>query len=662
MSSQQAAEDVVRVQARNVGGIDSTEVHLSAGVTVLSGRNATNRTSFLQALMAALGSDRVTLKGDADEGRVELDLDGETYTRTLARRNGTLHLNGTPYLSDPEGADLFAFLVETNEARQAVSRRDDLRDRIMRPVDTDAIQAEISRLEAEKRDLDDQLDHLDALEGDLAPLEGRRTRLEAEIEEKEEALEEKQAELDAADTDLDETRERKAALEDALGELRGVRSRLEDARYRIETERESIDALEADRADTDAELDELPDSPVGDRADIEGEIDRLRDHKASIESTITQLQKIIGFNEDVLEGDRPDLLAAVRPADAEPGGAVAESRGGSSSGSVTDRLVDDPEVVCWTCGSEVESERIRGTLDQLREFRREKTTERTEITEEIAALTDRRDEHERQQRRRERLERKLDEIDAELAEREETIEDHQERVTELEAEIEELETRIDGFEEREYSDVITRHRELNRIEFERGRLDERLHEVADEIDEIEAKLAEREPLEEKRTAIKAEVADLRTRIEQLEGQAVAEFNEHMETILSVLEYENIARIWIERTEKGVREGRRKVTKSVFDLHVVRKTESGATYEDTISHLSESEREVTGLVFALAGYLVHGLHEAMPFMLLDSLEALDADRIAALVDYFEAYAEYLVVALLPEDAAALDDDHHRVTDI
>jgi len=47
------------------------------------------------------------------------------------------------------------------------------------------------------------------------------------------------------------------------------------------------------------------------------------------------------------------------------------------------------------------------------------------------------------------------------------------------------------------------------------------------------------------------------------------------------------------------------------------------------------------------------------MVLDSLEAIDADRIAALVDYFADYAPFLVVALLPEDAQALDDDYERV---
>jgi len=82
----------------------------------------------------------------------------------------------------------------------------------------------------------------------------------------------------------------------------------------------------------------------------------------------------------------------------------------------------------------------------------------------------------------------------------------------------------------------------------------------------------------------------------------------------------------------------------------------------VEHLSESEREVTGLVFALSGYLAHEVYETVPIVLLDSVEAIDSDRIAALVEYLEEYCEYLLVALLPEDAAALDDDYCYVTEI
>ena len=136
----------------------------------------------------------------------------------------------------------------------------------------------------------------------------------------------------------------------------------------------------------------------------------------------------------------------------------------------------------------------------------------------------------------------------------------------------------------------------------------------------------------------------------------------MATVLDILGYDNLERIWIEQVERTVREGRRNGTKTLFELHIVRSTQGGATFEDTIDHLSESEREVTGLVFALAGYLVHDVYETVPFMLLDSLEAIDSERIANLIEYVADYAEFLVVALLPEDAQALDDTYARVTEI
>jgi len=59
------------VTVENIGGIAETSITLSPGVTVLSGRNATTRTPFLSAILAALGSHNASLKGDADESRVD---------------------------------------------------------------------------------------------------------------------------------------------------------------------------------------------------------------------------------------------------------------------------------------------------------------------------------------------------------------------------------------------------------------------------------------------------------------------------------------------------------------------------------------------------------------------------------------------------------------
>ena len=312
MSPTQTPEVHAELSVENVGGINSAEIAFSPGVTSLTGRNATNLTSLLQALMATLESDRVSLKDDADHGGIALTLDGETYTRTLERYNGTVVFDGDPYLEDTEAAELFGFLLESNEARQAVARDDDLREVIMRPVDTAAIQAEIEQLEAQKRNLDDELDRLESLGSRLPELETERTRLEDRIADKRTELDDEEVEIEDADKTVDDTREQQNAFEDALDDLQEVQSDLEDVRYRIDTERESIAALEDEREDLEASLTELPETPASDLDEPGTEVEhRIRDHKQSLESTITQLQRILQFNEDLLDGGNPELHAAL---------------------------------------------------------------------------------------------------------------------------------------------------------------------------------------------------------------------------------------------------------------------------------------------------------------------------------------------------------------
>lgn len=68
------------------------------------------------------------------------------------------------------------------------------------------------------------------------------------------------------------------------------------------------------------------------------------------------------------------------------------------------------------------------------------------------------------------------------------------------------------------------------------------------------------------------------------------------------------------------------------------------------------------MFALAGYLAHGVYEEIPFMLLDSSEAIDADHIVTLVEYLAEYTDYLLVVLLSKDVSAMSDDHQRIIEI
>jgi len=60
-----------------------------------------------------------------------------------------------------------------------------------------------------------------------------------------------------------------------------------------------------------------------------------------------------------------------------------------------------------------------------------------------------------------------------------------------------------------------------------------------------------------------------------------------------------------------------------------------------------------------------VYDEVPFMLLNSLEAIDASRIARLIEYVEEYSDYLVVALLlktprrsPENTSELPGSNPR----
>jgi DNA repair exonuclease SbcCD ATPase subunit len=649
METREVASTDVHLQAENIGGIERTEVTFTPGVMVLTGRNATNRTSLLQAIMAGLGSTNVSLKGDADTGSVSLRIGDETYSRSLERRNGTVQFSGDPYLDDPELADLFAFLLESNEARRTVALGQDLREIIMRPVDADAIKAEIRQLKAERDDIDDRIDERKRLKEKLPKLEEKRSSLSEEIEAKEEELEQKREELDELSADADEARSEQSELDQKMQTLQQKRSSLDTTEFRLDSERESLESLETEREKLEAEYDDLSEQETGDVDHIESEISRLRERKQRLESELNKLQSVITFNEEMLDGTSTDIAAALR--------------GESDDEAVTDQLLDDgSEVVCWTCGTDVDVEEIENTLDRLRDLRQSKYSEQTDIDEELSDLKAEKSDIESLEREREDVKGRLADVKAEIEQREAKIDELEQEEEELGDEIDQIKTEIEELEEQDRSEVLDVHREVNELELEIDRLENERDGVTEEIEEIESHEKEIETLQERREQITEQLDELRTRIERIEKEAIEEFNEHMNTVLELLDYDNLDRIWVERIEPETRQGRRKVDTTEFRLHIVRSTDEGVTYEDDFEHLSESEREVTGLVFALAGYLVHDVYEEVPFILLDSLEAIDSERIATLVEYMQEYAECLVVALLSEDAAALDDGYERVVEI
>ena len=452
MESVQTSEGRVALRAENVGGIDETKVEFRPGVNLLTGWNASNRTSLLQAIMAALGSERASLKGDADEGNVEMDLGGETYTRTLERRGEDVVFDGEPFTDDPEIADLFAFLLESNDARRAVARGDDLREIIMRPVDTGAIQDEIEALEARKREIESELRERDRLREDVADLEDEHADLERRIEEKREELVEKREEIETADAELEETRERKADLEAKLTELQERRSELEDVRFRLETERETVEGVRGELDDVGERLAEYDETPTGELDELEERTDALRARKRALDSKINQLQALVQFNEEMLQGEELEGLDVLH-------------QGADSAEALTGRLLPEGDsFVCWTCGSEATRSEVEETLETLEERRADLVEARREVTADLEAAKERRTEIEEVERRRADLEDRRADLQAEVAAAEAEIEDLRERRETLVGEVETIEAEVEDLREEEYDEIVHPHKAPNALE------------------------------------------------------------------------------------------------------------------------------------------------------------------------------------------------------
>lgn len=650
--AQSSVKKRVTLNVENIGGIDHTNIEFDPGVAILTGRNATNRTSLLKAIMAALGSSEASLKADSDQGQVELNMGEETYTRHLSSQNGATVMSGDPYLEDAKLADLFAFLLETNESRQAVTRSEDLRDIIMQPIDTADIKRQIDKYTTERDNLDQEIADIDDLKQELPDLKDKKAELVAEESDKKEELGEVEGKISEIDRGLDDKEEENQKREKKFEELNEAREELENVRHQIETHKDSIEALREEREELREEQQEHEEPSDDQIENIEAQIQQLRQQKDALNGTINQLQTVIEFNQSQLD-DSANIFEGVSETDTANGESVAE------------RLSSDTnELTCWTCGNDTSTSQIEAMVDDLNELRDQYMKQRRELTQRVDELTDQRSDLKERQRKQSELTERLETIAEEIDRRESRIANLEERRDELTEKVESLESAVEQLqgEQEKDSKLLELHKQANQLEVELDRLKTNIENTEDRISNIEERLAEQNELAAQRDEIQKEIEELRTRVDRLEAEAVEQFNEHMEAVLDILAYENLERIWIERTEQEVKRGREKVIENRFDLHIVRATDEGKVYEDTVDHLSESERKVTGLVFALAGYLVHDVAEKIPFMLIDSVEAIDAPRLSALIDYFQDHAGYLVVALLEEDAKALDDSYQRIIEI
>lgn len=639
-----------RVSIRNLGGIEQRELELPPGVSMLVGRNATNRSSFLQSVAAVLGGKATAVhpKSDADSGSVQLEIGDETYDRTIERSSGGVRMHGSPYGDDADVVDTFVALFPDSSVRDAVWHGEDLRDILMKPVDADAIRDRITELNQRQEQLESTIDRIEQERTELPRYEEEKQTLEAELEDvtaEIESLEETVAELrqDSVDTESDEAAELGDELEELRDRLNEAKCRVDETESKLDHRYTQRDQLETERVELEAELaafDEAADLEA-EITELSQEIERLESRRNSLQRAIEDLQSVIQANETLLDGDRSTI-------------------GFDTDSDVTASL--DPEartIECWTCGSEVAESQITDRIDSLRELVTDQRRDLTEIDDELSDRRSERhtceetlDSYRENEHRLEELADRIEQHKRNIVELEADLEDHESDVARLEDEIATAETQLkamDADEDDGTDEFITAHQELTDLQRERGRLETRLEDVTGEIERIESLAEKRSEAETELDGVNAELEELRGRIDTLERELFEMLNGVMEDMIDLLEYENIARVWVERQRSETD------NESSFSLHIVREAADGSVYEDSVQTLSESERAVIGLVVSLVGYIVHDVDEAVPFLLVDSVEMIDGNRLARLLEYIIAETNvcYLVVALLPKDAQAVE---------
>lgn len=657
------SQDSLQLEIENIGGIESESISIDSGVTVLSGENATNRTSLMKALMAALGYDGVPIRSGTDKGKVNIKYQEEVYKRTVESVENDYVWEGDGVVdndSDIKQLDLFSFLTEQNRVRQAVAAGENLYDIVMDPIDTDKIEAEIQQLKQEREKIEE-------LELSLEDKRDRIRDLEQEVEshletksDLEERLEQVNEDIAAINEEniqeekIDKSKELNNKLKQLTNEKADIEREIDQLEGKIESRKQ--DLSEFQNGENKASIEELQ----TDIDNINEEIADLDDNIKDLESDKRVLSPFKRFLSQITGPDSsPEQINRVASKYTDGNATIAADPAQEDFDNPTDALLEDSSEHCVLCGSVIEDNHYEDELKDLNSIISTINSKNSKLQDEINELRDKKETKKSNissiQRNNDKIESLRDEIDSIEDKIENKREDLSDKIDEIEQVQEDIETVEDeAVKEAENKTGMLRDLESKKteieIDIESNESDieskrDKISSLKEEVNEIATKVADRKP------EINKQLEDLRGRVDTVEQNVVDQFNTRMKNIIDELGYP-IERIWIEKKTTTVKEGRRKKEKPVFDLNIVREVDGVATADD-VNNLSESEREVTGIILALTGYLVHDVGDACPIIMMDSVEMIDAERLESLLNYVGEHVKYLIVATLPEDTDVMD---------
>jgi len=424
-----------------------------------------------------------------------------------------------------------------------------------------------------------------------------REQIERELEQAKEAadrLPQLQQRVTELESELEDLRAERATLDDSGGddelrqELSDLRAERDQREKRIDRIEGTVERLQGSLSDKRAELDSLV---VPDDEDPTNELETVKSELRDIERDRELLQSVYEANKRVLDEGRVELLT-----------------------DVSHEMLAD-SVTCWLCGQDVSRDAIEAHLDELDERISTLRAEAAEYRERVDELEAKRDEIRRTRRRETDLKDRIGELESRLAEAEENLDSAREERDELEIRIDELAKEVDTTEDR----VTDLESDIKYTEIE-------LEEAREELETMESRAEKRSLLEDEYESVTEEITELRNRKDEVKRRTREAFSSALDDLL-------------ERFETGFETAR---LTSTFDLVVARDGR-----EAQLDALSEGERELLGIVVALAGHEAFEVSDRVPVMLLDGLGGLASDNLRLLVDYLEERAPYLVLTAYPE---------------
>ncbi|MFB6283412.1 MAG: hypothetical protein ABEK59_05690 [Halobacteria archaeon] len=427
------------MEVENLGGIESDSFVFNLGVNILTGPNSSNKTSVLEALSCVLGGSKGSLRAEADNGCVKLEVGEDNYVVEFERHNGKVVKSGETYLENAGEEELFGFLLEDNPPRVAAEKGENLYDVMMDPINTNEIEREKRRQIQKKetkqkkiREIEEKKSKIPEHKERLEEVESRKQKKKTELEDIEEEITEKKEKLRGLKEESNEKRERKHS--DMLSKkseheksVKKLESRMESLKSQIEAKTENLEKKKKLLSDI-----EKPDAKVRDKRK---EIEELKNERLKYNDYVSTLERQINVNRDMVEEDVEVISRVIDGTRKENLGVDIDGLFGDGSGG--------NDYLCWGCGRPASREVLEEFIEDLVSIKKEKEREKREIGRKIEMLEEEVREFEDKKQRFNDLEKTVSVLENEIQslkkkheDRREVLQEEKERLRKVEEELE----------------------------------------------------------------------------------------------------------------------------------------------------------------------------------------------------------------------------------